>query len=152
MRCSARRVSAPKWEPPATVMGPWQWWIAGAAAVALLLDGLDGVAARRRGQDSAFGASFDLQFFNFVEIHGADFRPGDVGQQWVDTFQILLVRQNKAVRQQMQFEVGLGRRLQRAAIEHGGGGLRVTPSTKCSNSRYMTRRVELWTVVRWIVS
>jgi phosphatidylglycerophosphate synthase len=38
-----------------------RWALAGAAAVILLLDGLDGPAARRSGMASPFGARFDME-------------------------------------------------------------------------------------------
>lgn len=44
--------------PEIAVVG---WWVAGAAALALLLDGIDGWLARRRGTVSAFGARFDME-------------------------------------------------------------------------------------------
>jgi phosphatidylglycerophosphate synthase len=37
------------------------WWILGAGALALALDGCDGYAARRWRQASAFGARFDME-------------------------------------------------------------------------------------------
>jgi phosphatidylglycerophosphate synthase len=37
------------------------WWVAGAAGLALLLDGVDGLLARSRREASAFGARFDME-------------------------------------------------------------------------------------------
>jgi phosphatidylglycerophosphate synthase len=40
---------------------PTRWWLTGAAATALALDGVDGWAARRSRMASAFGARFDME-------------------------------------------------------------------------------------------
>src|SRR5436190_23962284 len=50
----------------ATVIGrpptpPAAWFVAGMAIAATVLDGVDGWAARRFGQSSAFGARFDME-------------------------------------------------------------------------------------------
>jgi phosphatidylglycerophosphate synthase len=37
------------------------WWVAGAAALAIALDGVDGLLARSRREASAFGARFDME-------------------------------------------------------------------------------------------
>jgi len=37
------------------------WWVAGAAGLAVALDGVDGLLARRRREASAFGARFDME-------------------------------------------------------------------------------------------
>ncbi len=44
-----------------TSMEQLQWTIAGATAIALSLDGLDGYLARRSGTASRFGARFDME-------------------------------------------------------------------------------------------
>jgi phosphatidylglycerophosphate synthase len=44
--------------PPSTVLA---WSIVALAIVALVLDGVDGRVARRRGETSAFGARFDME-------------------------------------------------------------------------------------------
>jgi phosphatidylglycerophosphate synthase len=46
---------------PAPLDSTERWALAGLAAVALLLDGADGWAARRQGLVSAFGARFDME-------------------------------------------------------------------------------------------
>lgn len=46
---------------PAVLAGPRGWWAFAAVAVLLALDGVDGWAARREGQASAFGARFDME-------------------------------------------------------------------------------------------
>ena len=38
-----------------------EWWLVGLATLAAVLDGLDGVLARNRGEGSAFGARFDME-------------------------------------------------------------------------------------------
>lgn len=42
------------------------WMFSGCAAVALMLDGLDGIAARRSGAASVFGARFDMETDAFM--------------------------------------------------------------------------------------
>lgn len=44
------------------------WWIAGVAATAIALDGLDGRVARRHGQETAFGARFDMELDAFLML------------------------------------------------------------------------------------
>ncbi len=44
------------------------WWIVGMSAVALALDGLDGLVARRRGQETRFGARFDMELDAFLML------------------------------------------------------------------------------------
>ena len=44
------------------------WWIAGVAAVAIALDGLDGLVARRSGQETGFGARFDMELDSFLML------------------------------------------------------------------------------------
>jgi phosphatidylglycerophosphate synthase len=45
-----------------TALGtPGRWWVTAAGTAALLLDGVDGWAARRSGLSSAFGARFDME-------------------------------------------------------------------------------------------
>jgi phosphatidylglycerophosphate synthase len=46
---------------PALLAGERGWWAAAAAAGLLALDGIDGLAARRQGLASAFGARFDME-------------------------------------------------------------------------------------------
>jgi phosphatidylglycerophosphate synthase len=53
---------------PATFSEPERWMLAGAAGVALLLDGADGWAARRQGLVSAFGARFDMEVDAFSTL------------------------------------------------------------------------------------
>ena len=42
-------------------MVPWLWAATALALVALVLDGVDGWIARRRGESSSFGARFDME-------------------------------------------------------------------------------------------
>ncbi len=44
------------------------WWIVAISAVALALDGVDGLAARRRGQETRFGARFDMELDAFLML------------------------------------------------------------------------------------
>lgn len=44
------------------------WWIAGVAAVAIALDGFDGLVARRNGQETEFGARFDMELDAFLML------------------------------------------------------------------------------------
>ena len=44
------------------------WWIAGLSSVALALDGIDGLAARRSGQETRFGARFDMELDAFLML------------------------------------------------------------------------------------
>ena len=44
------------------------WWIAGVAAVAIALDGLDGHVARRNRQETGFGARFDMELDSFLML------------------------------------------------------------------------------------
>ena len=50
--------------PEATAL----WWIAGVAAVAIALDGFDGLVARRSGQETRFGARFDMELDAFLML------------------------------------------------------------------------------------
>lgn len=44
------------------------WWIVGISAVALAMDGLDGLVARRSGQETGFGARFDMELDAFLML------------------------------------------------------------------------------------
>ena len=44
------------------------WWIAGVAAVAIALDGIDGLVARRSRQETRFGARFDMELDAFLML------------------------------------------------------------------------------------
>ncbi|MBM64225.1 MAG: CDP-alcohol phosphatidyltransferase [Acidobacteria bacterium] len=44
------------------------WWIIGLATVALCLDGLDGLLARKTGTTTAFGARFDMELDSFLML------------------------------------------------------------------------------------
>ena len=44
------------------------WWIAGVAGAALALDGVDGLVARRSGQETRFGARFDMELDAFLML------------------------------------------------------------------------------------
>ena len=44
------------------------WWIAGVAAVAIVLDGVDGLTARRNRQETRFGARFDMELDSFLVL------------------------------------------------------------------------------------
>ena len=44
------------------------WWIAGVAAAAIALDGLDGLLARRNRQETRFGARFDMELDAFLML------------------------------------------------------------------------------------
>ena len=44
------------------------WWIAGLSAVAIALDGFDGLVARRSGQETRFGARFDMELDAFLML------------------------------------------------------------------------------------
>ena len=44
------------------------WWIVAISAVALALDGVDGLVARRRGQETRFGARFDMELDAFLML------------------------------------------------------------------------------------
>ena len=44
------------------------WWTIGMAAAALCLDGVDGLAARRTGTATAFGARFDMELDSFLML------------------------------------------------------------------------------------
>ena len=44
------------------------WWIVAICAVALALDGVDGLVARRRGQETRFGARFDMELDAFLML------------------------------------------------------------------------------------
>lgn len=60
------------------------WWLSALAAVALVLDGIDGWLARRMGTASAFGARFDMEtdaFFILV-LSGLVWQLGKAGP-WV---------------------------------------------------------------------
>lgn len=43
------------------LVGQWSAWLWGVSLMALLLDGVDGWTARRRGETSGFGARFDME-------------------------------------------------------------------------------------------
>ncbi len=47
---------------------PGQWWIVGVATVALGLDSLDGLVARRTGTSTPFGARFDMELDSFLMV------------------------------------------------------------------------------------
>ncbi len=51
---------------PGVITGAGYWWIVALSTLALVLDGLDGVLARRTGTESAFGARFDLELDAFL--------------------------------------------------------------------------------------
>ena len=53
---------------PAPPSGAALWWIVAISAVALALDGLDGLVARRRGQSTGFGARFDMELDAFLML------------------------------------------------------------------------------------
>ena len=42
------------------------WWIVGLSSIALALDGVDGLVARRSGQATRFGARFDMELDAFL--------------------------------------------------------------------------------------
>jgi len=44
------------------------WWIAGVAAAAIVLDGFDGLVARRSRQETRFGARFDMELDAFLML------------------------------------------------------------------------------------
>ena len=44
------------------------WWLVGMATVALCLDGIDGLLARRTGTATAFGARFDMELDSFLML------------------------------------------------------------------------------------
>ena len=44
------------------------WWIVAISTVALALDGVDGLVARRRGQETRFGARFDMELDAFLML------------------------------------------------------------------------------------
>ena len=44
------------------------WWIVGVSAVAMALDGLDGRVARRGGEETRFGARFDMELDAFLML------------------------------------------------------------------------------------
>ena len=44
------------------------WWIVAISSVALALDGVDGLVARRRGQETRFGARFDMELDAFLML------------------------------------------------------------------------------------
>lgn len=44
------------------------WWVIGMATVALCLDGVDGLLARRTGTTTAFGARFDMELDSFFML------------------------------------------------------------------------------------
>ena len=60
------------------------WWMVGLSTVALVLDGSDGLVARRSGTESAFGARFDMELdaFLLVVLSALLWRSGKVGS-WV---------------------------------------------------------------------
>lgn len=53
-------------QPPPDAAG--LWWIAALATAALALDGVDGLVARRRGQETRFGARFDMELDAFLML------------------------------------------------------------------------------------
>ncbi len=60
-------VAALTLQPPAT--GPTAlWWVVGISAAALALDGVDGLVARRSGQETRFGARFDMELDAFLML------------------------------------------------------------------------------------
>ena len=69
---------------PGTFTGAGYWWIVGLSTIALVLDGLDGLLARRTGTESAFGARFDLELdaFLLLALCALVWRSGSVGS-WV---------------------------------------------------------------------
>ena len=44
------------------------WWVVAVSTVALALDGVDGLVARRRGQETRFGARFDMELDAFLML------------------------------------------------------------------------------------
>ena len=50
--------------PSATAL----WWIVAVSTVAVALDGVDGLVARRRGQETRFGARFDMELDAFLML------------------------------------------------------------------------------------
>jgi phosphatidylglycerophosphate synthase len=44
------------------------WWIVALSSVALALDGVDGSVARQRGQETRFGARFDMELDAFLML------------------------------------------------------------------------------------
>ena len=60
------------------------WWMVGLATIALVLDGLDGLLARRTGTESAFGARFDMELdaFLLLVLSALLWRSGRLGS-WV---------------------------------------------------------------------
>ena len=61
---------------PVAALTPWPapstpaalWWIVGISTVAIALDGVDGMVARRRGQQTRFGARFDMELDAFLML------------------------------------------------------------------------------------
>jgi len=51
---------------PGVFTGAGYWWMVGLSTLALVLDGLDGLLARRTGTEGAFGARFDLELDAFL--------------------------------------------------------------------------------------
>ena len=51
---------------PGVFTGAGYWWMVGLSTMALVLDGLDGLLARRTGTESAFGARFDMELDAFL--------------------------------------------------------------------------------------
>lgn len=69
-------------QPPPDADG--LWWIVALAAAALALDGVDGRVARRRGQETRFGARFDMELdaFLMLALSALVWRTGRV-ESWV---------------------------------------------------------------------
>ena len=59
-------VSALALQPGVLALERVSWWIISLATVAMLLDGTDGLVARRTGTASTFGARFDMELDAFL--------------------------------------------------------------------------------------
>ena len=53
---------------PAAPTAETLWWIVAISIVAVALDGVDGMVARRRGQETRFGARFDMELDAFLML------------------------------------------------------------------------------------
>lgn len=53
---------------PAALTAETLWWIVAISIVAVALDGVDGMVARRRGQETRFGARFDMELDAFLML------------------------------------------------------------------------------------
>lgn len=51
---------------PGVLDDPARWWIVGLCTAAMVLDGVDGIVARRTGTESTFGARFDMETDAFL--------------------------------------------------------------------------------------